>query len=70
MRTASFKVDANYIFEILGMKEMCAKVDAVYVLDGVIYFKVSGGDFRLPDSENYPDCFIQHRVIESKIVPF
>ena len=68
MRTATIKIDSRLFFEFLGFKDFYGQIDAISLEDRhnqILTVKISGEDFRLPSSENYPECVVRTKVVQS-----
>lgn len=67
MRTATVKIDSRLFFSYLGLQGFYGKIDDYSIEDEIITLKISGEDSRIPNGENYPDCFLVSTRVESHL---
>jgi hypothetical protein len=73
MRTARFIIDQDCLMEKLGFHLFNGNIEAINIFkesftgESYITFYVSGNDDKLPNKDNYPDCYIIAEKTVSKL---
>lgn len=72
MRSANIKIDQEIFFELLGMKYfqgdiVSIKLDHTHTprTRSIININVLGDDDRLPEKDDYPECCVECKQIQS-----
>jgi hypothetical protein len=66
IRTAKIKVSTELLFNLLGINNFDGYISRVVPVDfNFIDIHICGDDGRLPEREDYPECNVICRTIES-----
>lgn len=67
MRTATIKIDTRLLFSSIGLNNFYAQIDGISLDGEILTLKISGGDSRIPEGDDYPRGHLIATRIESNI---
>lgn len=70
MGTAKIKISQVLLFELLGLSHFDGRIDSFCFNENSIELDIIGNDERLPDSQEYPECNLIVKTIQTHFEKF